>query len=61
MNDYADSHKGVAYLDYYAAMVDKNGMMTEGLSRDGLHPNDVAFDVMAPMAEAAIEKALGQK
>lgn len=42
-------------------MVDKNGMMTEGLSRDGLHPNDVGFDVMAPIAEAAIEKALGQE
>jgi lysophospholipase L1-like esterase len=32
--------------------------MKKELAGDGLHPNAVGFKVMAPLAEAAIEKAL---
>jgi lysophospholipase L1-like esterase len=38
--------------------VDDKGMFKEGFSDDGLHPNDRGFALMAPVAEAAIEKAL---
>ncbi len=46
------------YADYYSAVVDKNGMFRNGYSSDGLHPNDRGFALLAPVAEAAIEKAL---
>jgi lysophospholipase L1-like esterase len=49
------------YLDYFSHMVDDKGMLKENLSDDGLHPNDAGFKVMAPLAEAAIEKALKEK
>ena len=33
--------------------------MKKDLSDDGLHPNAAGYKIMAPLAEAAIEKALG--
>jgi len=45
------------YLDYFSAMVDDKGLMKKELADDGLHPNAAGFKVMAPMAEAAVEKA----
>lgn len=49
---------GCLYLDYFGAMVDEHGLMKKDLSDDGLHPNAAGFKVMAPLAEAAIEKEL---
>ena len=49
---------GCSYLDYFSAMVDDKGLMKEDLADDGLHPNAAGFKIMAPLAEAAIEKAL---
>lgn len=46
------------YADYYSAVVDSQGMFRNGDSNDGLHPNDKGFALMAPVAGAAIEKAL---
>ncbi|HEX4005987.1 MAG TPA: SGNH/GDSL hydrolase family protein [Acidobacteriaceae bacterium] len=51
---------GIVYLDYFSAMVDEHGFLKADLTQDGLHPNAAGFAVMAPLAEAAIEKALGQ-
>jgi lysophospholipase L1-like esterase len=57
--DYAaKSH--ATFADYYAALVDEKGMLKEGFSRDGLHPNDKGFELLAPVAAAAIQQALGQ-
>jgi lysophospholipase L1-like esterase len=50
---------GLVYLDYFSAMVDDHGMLKAELTGDGLHPNAAGFGVMAPLAEAAVEKALG--
>jgi lysophospholipase L1-like esterase len=50
--------KNCAYLDYFSAMVDDKGLMKKELADDGLHPNAAGFKIMAPLAEAAIEKAL---
>ena len=50
--------KGATYLDYFAESVDAKGMLKEGISGDGLHPNPKGYEVMAPLAEAAIQKAL---
>lgn len=44
--------------DYYSALVDDKGMLRKGYSDDGLHPNARGYALLAPVAEAAIEKAL---
>ena len=49
---------GCVYLDYFSAMVDDKGLLKKDLADDGLHPNAAGYKIMAPMAEAAIEKAL---
>jgi lysophospholipase L1-like esterase len=46
------------YLDYFSAVVDDKGLLKKELADDGLHPNAAGYKIMAPMAEAAIEKAL---
>jgi lysophospholipase L1-like esterase len=52
---------GFQYLDYYAAMVDERGALKATLTYDGLHPNDAGYEVMGPLAQAAITEALAQK
>ena len=47
---------GCVYLDYFSAMVDEHGLMKKELADDGLHPNVAGYKIMAPMAEAAIER-----
>jgi lysophospholipase L1-like esterase len=49
------------YLDYYSAVVDAKGFLKEDLSRDGLHPNAQGYDVMKPLAKAAIDEALKRR
>ncbi|HEV2399519.1 MAG TPA: SGNH/GDSL hydrolase family protein [Candidatus Sulfotelmatobacter sp.] len=48
----------VVFVDYFSALVDDKGMMKKDLADDGLHPNAAGFKVVAPLAEAGIEKAL---
>lgn len=57
LKKYANS-VGAVYADYFSAVVDSNGMLKEGFSGDGLHPNKQGYALMAPVAQAAIEKAL---
>ncbi len=52
---------GLVYLDYFSAMVDDKGMLKRDFSEDGLHPNAAGYKIMAPLAEAAIAKALAGK
>jgi lysophospholipase L1-like esterase len=54
----ATASNGCTYLDYFSAVVDDKGLMKKDLADDGLHPNAAGYKIMAPMAEAAIEKAL---
>jgi lysophospholipase L1-like esterase len=51
-----DVHAVIA--DYYTALVDDQGMLRQGYSDDGLHPNAKGYELLAPVAEAAIEGAL---
>ena len=53
--------RSVTYLDYYTALVGEDGGMKEGTSFDGVHPNAKGYAIMAPLAQAAIDKALGGK
>ena len=57
MREYAAAHKHV-YLDYFSAMIDDKGLLRTELSADDLHPNAAGYAIMAPLAEAAIQKAL---
>ena len=57
IREYADRAHAI-FADYYGATVDDKGALKEGYSADGLHPNDKGYALMAPVADAAIAKAL---
>lgn len=59
IKEYAAKTKAV-YADFYSAVVDEKGALLEGISRDGLHPNDKGYELMAPVMAAAIEKTWGR-
>jgi len=50
---------GHVYLDYFSSMIDDRGLLRAELSEDDLHPNAKGYAIMAPLAEAAIARALG--
>ncbi len=50
--------KNYPYVDYFSAMADAEGGLPKNLSPDGVHPTAAGHAIMAPLAEAAIEKAL---
>ena len=54
----ADS--GSIYLNYYTALAEGRDFK-KNLTDDGLLPNDAGYEVMAPLAEQAIEQALGKQ
>jgi lysophospholipase L1-like esterase len=60
IRQYAAAHRH-QYLDYFPAMIDDKGMLKAELSGDDLHPNAAGYAIMAPLAEAAIQKALATK
>jgi lysophospholipase L1-like esterase len=60
MKKYA-ADNGLGYLDYFSAMVDERGFLKPDIARDGLHPNEKGYEVMAPLAAEAIARALRQK
>ena len=49
------------FLDYYSALVGSNGQMKEGVSDDGVHPNEKGYAILKPLAEKAIADALKQR
>jgi lysophospholipase L1-like esterase len=57
MKEYAAKAHAV-YADYFSVLVDGTGALKPGISQDGLHPNADGYKLMAPVAEAAIAKAL---
>jgi lysophospholipase L1-like esterase len=52
---------GLIYLDYFAVMVDGQGLLKKDLALDGLHPTDAGYKIMTPLAEAAIQQAQAAK
>ena len=57
LRDYA-ARVNARYADYYSAVADVRGFLREGLSEDGLHPNATGYDLMAPVAQRAIDQAV---
>ena len=59
LKDYCSNPaNGCTYLDYFSAMVDDKGYMKKELANDGLHPNPAGYKVMAPLADAVIQKVV---
>lgn len=54
---YAEENDYV-YIDYYTPTVDENKGIKKEYSEDGVHPNKTGYDVMEPIVEEAIKKAL---
>lgn len=59
LKKYCDENH-IVYLDYFSALVDDKGMLKKDLADDGLHPNAAGYKIMAPLADAAIQKAMHQ-
>ena len=57
MRDYAAT-RGAVYLDYHTPMADSRKGLPRSLANDGVHPNEAAYRLMAPLAEQAIARAL---
>ena len=63
MNDWLEEYaarSGSVYLNYYSALVEGRAFKKEW-TVDGFVPNEAGYRVMAPLAEAAIARALGEK
>ncbi|WP_394442613.1 SGNH/GDSL hydrolase family protein (plasmid) [Sphingobium naphthae] len=54
------ARRGYVYADYHAAMVDGRGLMKAAYTQDGVHPLANGYAVMAPIAQRAIGRALGE-
>lgn len=54
------ARRGYVYADYHAAMVDGRGLMKAAYTQDGVHPLANGYAVMAPIAQRAIDRALGE-
>lgn len=57
LRDYAENND-LIFVDYHHALEDGQLGIKDGLSNDGLHPNRSGFEIMTPLARAAIDRAL---
>ncbi|WP_082591148.1 SGNH/GDSL hydrolase family protein [Sediminicola sp. YIK13] len=57
LKQYAEIN-GHVYLDYFSNMVDSNNGLQERYTYDGIHPNAFGYQIMGPLAKAAIQKAM---
>lgn len=57
---YADEHK-IVYIDCYSPLVNSNKGLKKKYSPDGVHPNYDGYQLMGPMFDKAIKKALKKK
>ena len=57
---YAQKNK-IVYVDYYSSMVDERKGLKKEYTNDEVHPNEAGYQVMVPLVEAGIAKALAQK
>jgi lysophospholipase L1-like esterase len=57
IKDYAEKNE-IIYVDYFTPMADERNGIKKEYSEDGVHPNLTGYEVMEPLVEKAIEKAL---
>ncbi len=60
IKDYAKKHK-LVYVDYYSPMVNDTRGLKEELGSDSVHPNMKGYQVMEPLVQAAINKAMKKR
>jgi lysophospholipase L1-like esterase len=46
--------RGFTYVNYFDALRNEGGMLTDDLSDDGLHPNGRGYRIMAPLLDEAV-------
>jgi lysophospholipase L1-like esterase len=59
LKGYCESN-GLTYLDYYSALTNEEGGMKKEFTVDGVHASAKGYEVMAPLAQAAIDKTLAK-
>jgi lysophospholipase L1-like esterase len=52
------SRAGATYVDFHSALADARQGMRAELTKDGVHPNEAGYRVMAPIVERGIAAAL---
>ncbi len=57
LKDFAQEN-GYVYLDYFSALKNEQEGMKKDYSEDGVHPTSEGYDVMEPLVQEAIDKAL---
>ncbi|WP_348267417.1 GDSL-type esterase/lipase family protein [Edaphobacter sp. DSM 109919] len=60
LKEYCASHS-LIYVDFYPALANAEGGMKADLTVDGVHPNKQGYAAMAPLVQAGIDQALGEK
>jgi lysophospholipase L1-like esterase len=51
-------HKDMVYVDYFSALANAENGLDPSLAEDGVHPTRKGYEMMAPLATAAIREAL---
>jgi lysophospholipase L1-like esterase len=59
IRDYA-GQKGFVYVDYHSALKDQRDGLPPNLSKDGVHPTEAGYAMMAPLVEKGIAEALAR-
>ena len=59
IKEYASSKEGVHYVDYYSALDNGEGGLSEEYSKDGCHPTAVAYTIMEKIIVGEIAKVTG--
>jgi lysophospholipase L1-like esterase len=59
IQEYA-KEQDLVYLDYFSALANERNGLDTSLAEDGVHPTHKGYKLMAPLAEEAIQKALGK-
>lgn len=52
--------RGLAFIDYHAALATPEGAAREGLTRDGVHPVAAGYRIMADLANPVLAKAVAR-
>jgi lysophospholipase L1-like esterase len=55
------SRVGAVYVDFHSAMADERQGMKPDLARDGVHPTEAGYKIMAPIVERGIAVALRKR
>lgn len=58
MREFAAGHDAT-YLDLHTPMADARGGMREGLSTDGVHPNEAGYRLMSALTDSTLVRLLG--